>query len=521
VIDPAQSNGCVRVPQAGAQGAEYIVVVASTASARASAGVSGPYYLRVSNPGATTVATPAPATVAPAITPRPLSAAEQFHDMLRARERELAADPTNRGIPAAPRAAGAPPLVGDVRTFKTCANLQCSTFSDVTATAKYVGTKAAIYIDNTVPTADPLQDSDFQELGRTFETYHYPIDLAAFGAESDVDGNERIVILMTDAVNSLTPDCTNGRVLGYFFGLDLTLTGSGSVNSNKAEIFYTLVPQPRTGTCNEINRSTAVNAVKPTLIHELQHMISWNQHVLIRSGAAEETWLNESFSHYAEELGGRKIPDAECTAAGSPSCRSQYISSNIVNAHDYFLDTESHFVVYPTSSNGTLEERGASWLFLRWVLDQFASDTIFASDLTPGLIQTGAVGATNLIARTGGSFQDMVVEWLLAGYLDDRLGFTGLSPRLRFRSWGLRAIWTNPLNCGAGKVFPDCSYPLQPDSTGGAYTHSGTLRGGSGRHLRLIQQPNGPGIDVQAVRNATGDGLDPGLVARLGIARVR
>ena len=41
-------------------------------------------------------------------------------------------------------------------------------------------------------------------------------------------------------------------------------------------------------------------------------MISFNQHVLVRDGDAEDTWLNEGLSHYAEELGGRVVPDDLC-----------------------------------------------------------------------------------------------------------------------------------------------------------------------------------------------------------------
>ena len=210
----------MRVPAAGAAGAEYIVVVASAAPNRSSSGISGGYFVRTGNPGASSVATPvvARADVAePRVTRT--SAADQFHMTLRHREAALAADPSNRSVHAAPSVAAAPPVVGNVRTFKACANLACSSFDDVTATARYVGTKAAIYMDNAAPaTADTLQEVDYQDLGRTFDTYHYPIDAAAFGTESDIDNNERIVILMTKAVNKLTPDCTNGRVLGISSG---------------------------------------------------------------------------------------------------------------------------------------------------------------------------------------------------------------------------------------------------------------------------------------------------------------
>ncbi len=536
VIDPSATGGCVRVPAAGASGAEYVVVVTSTTGVRSQAGVSGAYYVRTSNPssslvaGGASAASPAlaPPTglggqgfpVAPRLGQGPASAA--FHEMLRQREAVLAADPANRaGPPTGPARAPAagPPTVGDLRTFKVCKDITCSQFDSVVATARFVGTKAAIYMDNTVPTADTLQDADYQNLGQTFDTYHYPIDLAAFGAESDLDQNGRIVILMTDAVNNLTPDCTNGRVLGYFFGLDLITTGNQAVNSNKGEVFYTFVPSGSTPKCSAVSRSQALGVIKPTLIHELQHMISWNQRVILGPGQSEETWLNEAMSHFAEELGGRQIPNSECTPY--LSCRSMYVSGDIINTYDYLTDTEAHFLIYPTSSNGTLEERGASWNFLRWTIDQFATDTLLGSDITKRLV-TGPGGAATFASVTGQSFSQLVTEWLLATYLDDRAGFTPLSARLRFKSWGLRAIFENPLNQKtANPPGPFDGFPLKPDSTSGSYTRSGTLRGGSGRHFRLIQVANGPGIDFQVLKDAAGNGLDPALVARIGIARIR
>ncbi|MBM4188932.1 MAG: hypothetical protein FJ206_16650 [Gemmatimonadetes bacterium] len=514
VVDPAQSQGCVRVPAAGGQGAEYLVVAASTASLVTSSGVSGPFLLRAGNPGGT--ASPSFARTEAQGGERPGGAAEAFHLRLRALEQELLREPGVKAAPApAPGVLAVPPVVGEVRTFKACGNLTCSSFVDVAATARFVGTKAAVFADNTVPTADTLLEVDYQELGQTFDNRLYPIDQAAFGSESDIDTNQRIIILMTDAVNALTPNCTGGRVVGYFFGLDLITTGSQAVNSNKAEIFFTLVPAPATANCSAYSRNTAVRSLKATLVHELQHMISWNQRVIVRGGNSEETWLNEALSHFAEELAGRQIPDVECP--GFSSCRSQYVSGNIFNSYDYLSDPESHFLIYPESSTGTLEERGASWSFLRWVVDQFAADSILGSDMTPALLQTTSRGANNIVARTGSPMTQLVPEWLMALYLDDRPGFTPASARLRLKSWGLRGVWTNPAD---QQQFPG-GFPLKPDSTGGAYSRAGTLRGGSGRHLRLIQAANGPGIDVQLVRDATGAALDAALAARIGVVRVR
>jgi hypothetical protein len=516
IVDPATSNGCVRVPAAGAGGAEYLVVAASTARNRTSAGVSGAYVLRSGSPSAT--AAPEAAR-GQAIAPAPRSVAREFDAHLRRLEAALVASGATQGGARAAPPQLAVPQVGDTRTFKTCSDIECDNFTDVAATAKYVGTKAAIYLDDNVPQNDPLTGADFQDLGRTFDTYHYPIDTDAFGAESDIDGNGRIVILMTDAVNALTPDCANGRVLGYFFGLDLITTGPDAVNSNKGEVFYTLVPSPATAKCSAVSRQQAIQSLRKTLIHELQHMISWNQHVLIRSGPGEETWLNEAMSHFAEELGGRLIPNSECINDGFTSCRSQYISDDIINSYDYSKDPEARYLVAGTNSTGTLEERGAGWFFLRWVLDQFAAQKPLATDLTRKLEQTNLVGVANIEAQTGGDFSRMVPEWLLSIYLDDLPGFTPASPRLQLDSWGLRSVWTNPQNQAPDGPFE--GFPLVPDSTSDTYSHSGTLRAGSGTHLRLIQPPNGDPIDVQLVKNTSGTPIDAAVVARLGIARVR
>jgi hypothetical protein len=433
--------------------------------------------------------------------------------MLRDRERELSARPRNRIFAPAAPAQLIPPVVGSEATFNVCRTTQCNTFDQVTATAKAVGTKVAIYQDNTVPNSDPLQQEDFDELARTFDVYHHPIDVAAFGTESDLDANGVVIVLLTDAVNALTPDCSNGRILGYFWGGDmLTVTGS-----NRAEIFYAMVPAPDNGSCTAATRQNTVNRLKPTLIHEFQHMISFNQHALVRGGPSEVTWLNEGLSHFAEELAGTKIPNTECV--GFTSCRSQYTSSDLFNAYDYLSDTEAHYLVYPSSSTGSLEERGSAWLFVRWLADQFGTDAD-GSNVTRALVRTQLLGAANVEAVTGQPFETLVAEWQLAVYLDDLPGFTPLSPRLTYESWGFRTIFANNC-CGPDKPF-DRAFPFTPqDASSLPFSATGTLRGGSGTHFSLVLPAGAPAVSILVTRSPDGPQLDPALEARISIARIR
>ena len=57
--------------------------------------------------------------------------------------------------------------------------------------------------------------------GVTFDTLIDPLDRAAFGDPSDIDGNSRIVLFFTKAVNDLTPTTSTSYVGGFFHGRDL------------------------------------------------------------------------------------------------------------------------------------------------------------------------------------------------------------------------------------------------------------------------------------------------------------
>src|SRR5690606_29554798 len=119
----------------------------------------------------------------------------------------------------------APPQLGDKRTFRVCSSTTCTSTVAVEATTVYVGARGAIYLDDAVP-AGGYTASDIAEVGELFDgaaPNMYAVDTVAFGRESDIDANGVVIILLTDAVNALSPNCsiTGSRVLGYFYGLDL------------------------------------------------------------------------------------------------------------------------------------------------------------------------------------------------------------------------------------------------------------------------------------------------------------
>src|SRR5690606_34683255 len=117
-------------------------------------------------------------------------------------------------------------------------------FGRVTARLRYAGDRVLVYEDVAAP-AGGFTDTDYQRLGRLFDTRLYELASATFGAPSDVDRNGRVIVLLSPLVNGLAPypDCmVTGNVHGYFWGRDLILPALP--NSNAAEIFYAAVPDP-------------------------------------------------------------------------------------------------------------------------------------------------------------------------------------------------------------------------------------------------------------------------------------
>ncbi len=508
----ASQTACVRVPGGGAQESEYLYVALGSEGGETQNGVSAPFKL---TGGPSVFASVAGAVRSPAFDRAP-SAAQAFHDVLRQRERALSERPE------AARAArnrisasvvAVPPAVGSKRTFDVCATTSCDSFVTSLATAKLVGQKVAIYVDDETPSA--YTPTDLANVSALFDSHLYPIDTTAFGTESDLDGNGVVIVLLTPAVNRLSPNCTSAGsvILGFFFGLDLL---PGQAHSNGGEIFYGVVPGSITPGCT-IPESDAIHELAPVFIHEFQHMISFNQHVLVRGGTSEDTWLNEGLSHFAEELGGEGVPDAFCTPA-FPNCESQFNGGNIDNAYDYLDDPESSFLIEPGSSSGTLSERGANWLIVRWLADHFAATQPQATELTRALVQTDQVGAANVQTVTGEDFGVLVSQWQLANYLTNLPGFTPSSSRLQYTTLDLRAIYLNNFQNG---VFAK-PYPLTPDSTrDGSYDHTGVLRGGSGRHVRIIQPAASAEVSFILTNGAGSAVVSSTVKPRIALARVR
>jgi hypothetical protein len=483
-------------------------------------------------------ATPSAPAPRPAIDLATLPPAERFHTFLRLGDevRWRGLNPqAGGGLPTPARAPAVPvgpPSFGSSRTFKVCARLNCSAFATVTATVRALKSNVAIYVDTTAPPG--LDSLALDTLAATFETKLYATDTAAFGRESDIDSNSVVMVLMTPAVNKLVTSkaCTaTGFIAGFFFGADLDPAFRSDSRSNKGEVFYSLVADPA-GTFSCAHSASQVQRLVPvTFIHEFQHMISYNQHVLLRGGDGEALWLNEGFSHYAEELGGRSYlgnPGAtvsDCTIGTTPCA---FMGGDLLNGYSYLDSTGKHYLL-PVAGLGTLAERGAAWMFVRYLVDRYSGGTTLPAwnAFTRQLLQTNLTGAQNIATHTGASFDGIVTRWALANWVSELPGFTP-DTALRYTAWAFRPTYAS-LHAQSAANFPKV-FPLTPTSSSGpGVALRGLLLAGSGVYHRVLQSPGEAGFTLlfstaEFTPLFDTDGrrpIPPILVPRLNVIRIR
>jgi hypothetical protein len=183
--------------------------------------------------------------------------------------------------------------------------------------------------------------------------------------------------------------------------------------SNEAEIFYGPIPDPDMDWSPAVfSINGFVDAISATAAHELEHMISANQHVLIRLGQAEDVWLDEALAHYAETLNNFNLQNRLRSAL--------------------FLEVPSAVILVGTNApdDDSLERRGGAWLLIMYLVDRFGPGIV------GDLVQTNFIGIPNVEQAANTSFQFLLHQFYAALVLDGQ----GISndPNFNFSNLNLR-----------------------------------------------------------------------------------
>ena len=440
-----------------------------------------------------------------------MAAQMEFDSHLRDLERDIPLSQfERRSRQTASKSVNASSTPDTLHDFSVLTTTSGGQFVLTQARLRYAGQSVYIYEDTGV--FNSFTDSEYTAFGKQFDEVLYPIDTAAFGSPSDEDGNGHVILLLSQQINKLTKaaDCqSKGFVAGYFYGYDLS-TGT---NSNRGEIFYSVAPDPN-GVYSCAHTKAAVQRLTPaTFIHEFQHMISYNQHVLIRGSSSEVTWLNEGLSHIAEELGGRYYEQKYPAPLGRtnasqlfPDSAQGFVPPQFANAYAY-LSAPTTQSVTTFNGLGTLEERGAAWLFLRWLGDQ-KGEGIYKQ-----LVQTDRTGIDNVADKAGEPFPALFGDFGIATYADsiDGVPRSSIPQRYRFTSRNTRQIF--------GRLYPFKPNPISPSTLACNSSLSASMLQGTSSYF-LVGGSTGCSSAQVSVSASNGAALAAALSAQVAIFRL-
>ena len=332
--------------------------------------------------------------------------------------------------------------------------------NDIPITATLVATSAHAHGYLDIADTGKLHTAHIQAHLNHFSTEAYPIATSIFGEESDVDNDGKVHFLYTSQVDSVGSGSADVHAIQ---------SGGEYPYHNVSRIagFYTIrsvLPQNRGGNGN----MTDLMYLSPTipsptfyqslLAHEFQHLISCNQHVLLRNGHCEESWLNEAMSHVCEDLIGRH------TQGGNRNLISQYRN----DPHHYSLTGPAAF------STGI---RGAAYLFARSLMEDFGDDVLSR------LVQTANTGIANVEQATGQPFHPIFDRHLSRLFLNG----TGLNKTLNYTAPFLQNA-TSPREFSISPETPSVRLDIKPLSVA---------------YLRLTS--NQPQVTINIFTDADGD----------------
>jgi hypothetical protein len=395
------------------------------------------------------------------------------------------------------------PAVGDVINVKipdaSTTNL-CANFISTQAVVASVSRRAILMVDTLDgPPSLLFTQAQMDAITQEFDTLTFPTDSSYFNNPTDVDGNGRIIMLFSGQINKLTPPGTSGGFVGgFFFAGDFfptvgTSQAQGCAESNGAEIFYLLSPDPTGKFGNVRSTSSVFQGTRGTIAHEFQHMINAGnrfQNPLVSH--FESTWLDEALAHFAEDAVGRvqrKFGDLQaltfsdvlpCSPCSQSNDFNAFFFQNLARLTDW-MDKPDQFSPTSAMADTSLATRGAAWAIVRYAADNYSN--ALPRTFTRALVAGPDTGVKNFVAATKSPIDTVVKGWLVSMYAD-HLGITGLDAKYQYRSYNFRSVMPPVARSVLNQSV--AAYPLRIQSIGsGSDNISAKNLSGTGSFFRL------------------------------------
>ena len=517
VLNPADITNGIDLP-AGSGARDYVIIVGNTNSIK---DVVANYVVKADRSTGATLGISAPSELSARssmlIGQIPLARTPQQAVENRVREFErrslaLRSAPGPWGASrlsarrSAQAAAMAVPVVGEVINVKIpdamSANL-CLNFFQTQAVVASVSARAILVVDTLDgPPTLLFTQAQLDSITQEFDNVTYPTDASYFGNPTDFDANSRVIMLFSGQINKLTPPgTTGGFVGGFFFAGDFFPTvdtgqAQGCPESNGAEIFYLLAPDPTGTKYGNIRTTSSVRqGTRGTIAHEFQHMINaGNRFVNPAVSAFEASWLDEALAHLAEDAVGRvQRGFRDLETLDFPKlvpCNTPCPEANDFNAFffqnlarlTYWMQKPDQFSPMSKLADTSLATRGAAWAIVRYVADNYSSSNPRA--LARTLAAGPDTGTRNFTSAVKAPVDTVVAGWLVSMFADDA-GITGLNPKYQYASYNFRSVMP-PVAKSVLGYSGTATYPLIVTSIGsGSDNISATNRSGTGTYYRL------------------------------------
>ena len=192
--------------------------------------------------------------------------------------------------------------VGDPIAFYASQTYTCTDRDAILGTVRHVGDHAVWVEDNLNP-AGTFTAEDFATLDATYTDHIKGVHDTYFGAPTDIDGNGKILIVMSRYVNE-------ANVTGYVWGLDL-YPRSMCPASNEGEVFFGVVPDPDGRFGRPWSKDDVMDLYPSLIAHEVTHIIQFGNQQSLKT-----PWELEGGATFSERLASYSVFDYESEDMG-------------------------------------------------------------------------------------------------------------------------------------------------------------------------------------------------------------
>ncbi|HLG18812.1 MAG TPA: hypothetical protein VI895_03210 [Bdellovibrionota bacterium] len=164
---------------------------------------------------------------------------------------------------------------------------------------------------------DTLTSYDLDRVVQIFDRNIHPLETSLMGAESDVDGDSRVNVLITPIINRHLRKTATIGTSGYTDARNLLpFDPISNAGSNESEVIFVFAPDSLGNYSRSFGGSVGTAEDAATYVDKsfnawiafgLNQIISFNQHVLISGGSAEDGWIRDGIGTVMADLCGFNI----------------------------------------------------------------------------------------------------------------------------------------------------------------------------------------------------------------------